>query len=298
MRELVDRVRRHCSGEGLQSTSIPQLQIVMSTEPSKRVHALQQPALCYVAQGTKVATVGGHIHHYAQGAYLVSTVELPVTGEVIEASQQEPYMCFMVELDPRTVYRVAKTANFDPAPPSAPGVFVAQAESTLSDAITRLVRCLDSDHERKVLAEGILHEIVYRLLCSEFGGVVSELATDGSRTQRIARAIEHLKNAYDQSIRLPELAKLAGMSVSSFHQHFKSVTTMSPLQYQKQLRLQEAYRLLTTEDTNAAEVSFRVGYQSPSQFSREYTRLFGAPPIRHARGEASKDVTTSSKALV
>ncbi|HYD83972.1 MAG TPA: helix-turn-helix domain-containing protein, partial [Opitutus sp.] len=153
----------------------------------------------------------------------------------------------------------------------------------LTDAVARLVRCLDASGDRVVLVPGILREIVYRLLSSPFGAMIADFGMAGSRTQRITRAITHLKNRFAEPLRVADLAHLAGMSVSTFHEHFRRITTLSPLQYQKMLRLQEARRLLVADGAGAADIGFRVGYQSPSQFSREYSRLFGRSPSADMR---------------
>ncbi len=268
---------------GMHETRIPGLSIVRADAPSEPIHSVQRPWLCFLAQGAKEVTVAGKTYRYAAGGFLVSTVDLPMTGEIVEASRKRPYLCWVVGIDPAVVYEVLRAGNFDAPGTSRPGIFVGRGDEQLGDAVLRLARCLDDERDQSVLAPSILREITYRLLRGRFGGIVHELGVAGSRTQKLARAIEHLKDAYKSPINVDQLAKLAGMSVSSFHQHFKQVTTLSPLQYQKQLRLQEGRRLLAVEGASAAEVAFRVGYQSPSQFSREYARHFGAPPKRDVR---------------
>lgn len=224
MGELADLALRHSRPARMTPTSIPQLVIYRSETPSAPVPAVHRPSLCFVAQGTKEMTLGGKVFRYTAGEYLVSTVDLPTTGEIVEGSARRPYLCFALTIDPGVVHDVLRDAN-----------------QSLVDRARR------------------------------------------SRTQRIAKAIEQLKNGFAASLTIDELARLAGMSASSLHEHFKKVTTLSPLQYQKQLRLQEARRLLVAEGTSAAEVGFRVGYQSASQFSREYARFFGRPPRADVR---------------
>lgn len=287
MSEMLERARRLASSDGFHTTRLPQLRLVRATQAANRVHAVQEPSLCLVVQGAKEVSVAGRTYRYAAGEYLVCMVDLPLTGEVLEASPRQPYLCWAIGIDPALVYEVLQADPIESSQPAAQGIFVGRDDAPLSDAVLRLSRCLDDARDCAVLAPGILREIVYRLLRGPFGATVRDLGVAGSRTQRIARAIVRLKDAFSEPLRVEELAQLAGMSPSSFHEHFKRVTTLSPLQYQKQLRLHEARRLLELGATTAADVAFRTGYESASQFSREYTRYFGAPPMRdlRSRGE-------------
>jgi len=301
MSELADIALRHSggppggrSGKPLMSpTGIPQLLIFRSETTSSPVPAVHRPSLCFVAQGTKEMTLGGKVFRYGAGEYLISTVDLPTTGEVVEGSVRRPYLCFALAIDPGVVYEILRDANQSLAerarPADRPAMYVGKNDGPVTDAVLRLARCLDDAGDCAVLAPGIIREVLYRLLQGKFGPMVREVGIVGSRTQRVARAIERLKNGFAESLEIDDLARLAGMSPSSFHEHFKKVTTLSPLQYQKQLRLQEARRLLVAEGTSAADVGFRVGYQSASQFSREYARFFGRPPradVRELLGSA------------
>lgn len=278
MHDLIAIVKRHAPRDGFVSTEIREFQIVRSASRLEPVHAVQRPSLCLLLQGTKEVTVADQVYRYTAGEYLVSTVDLPVTGEVIEASARAPYLCLVIGIDPALVFDVMQSGELNVAAGSQAGLFFGRARPELQDAVSRLTRCLDSTQDSAVLAPGILREIVYRLLQGPFGPMVAELGMTGSRTQRVARAIAHLKNQYAEPLRVETLAALAGMSPSTFHEHFRKITTFSPLQYQKMLRLQEARRLLVANGTGAADVAFRVGYQSPSQFSREYARVFGHSP--------------------
>lgn len=279
--ELVELGLRYSSATGISATAIPQLHIARSAVTAERVHSLYRPSLCFIVQGAKEVTIAGQIYRYAVSQYLVSTVDLPVTGEVVEATSKKPYLCFVIGIEPSVVYDLLKDSS-EPVGArtraSRPGIFVGQNDPQLCDAVLRLVRCLEHTGDCAVLAPAIVREVVYRLLQGTFGDVVRELGVVGSQTQRISKAIEHIKSSFTSPLKIDDLAKLAGMSTSSFHQHFKKVTTLSPLQYQKQLRLQEARRLLVASGSSAADVAFRVGYESPSQFSREYARLFGRSP--------------------
>jgi len=271
---------RHAQRNGMQATSVPELQIVRATEPSEPLLAVQRPSLCFLVQGAKEVTVASKTYRYTAGEHLVSTVDLPMTGEIVEASSRKPYYCLVVSLDPAIVQRVLEDGQLEVSDGARSGIFVGQPEPRLADAALRLARCLDDERDCRVLAPSILREVVYRLLLGPYGATVRDLGVGGGRTQRIARAIERLKSSFAEPLRTAELAALSGMSPSSFHEHFKRITTLSPLQYQKLLRLQEARRLLE-QGNGAADVAFRVGYQSASQFSREYARCFGLSPIRH-----------------
>lgn len=283
MDELLALVSRHAPLDGISATLLPALQIVRSTARSAPVHAVQRPSLCVLVQGAKEVTVAGTLYRYTAGEHLVSTVDLPLTGEVVEASRARPYYCLVITLEPAVIQRVLEDGQFEFTDAPRAGIFVGQHDPRLTDASLRLVRCLESEQECRVLAPGILRELIYCLLRGPYGATVCCLGTTGSRTQRIARAITQLKESFAEPLRVAALAALAGMSVSSFHEHFKRITTLSPLQYQKLLRLQEARRLLG-QGLSAQEVAFRVGYESPSQFSREYARCFGLPPRRDAAG--------------
>lgn len=283
MDNLIAIAKRHQREDGFRPTQIPGLHILRSSAPSDPVPAVYWPSLCFMLQGTKEVSIAGRIYRYTAGEYLVCSVDLPVTGEVIEASRTRPYLCLVVSIEPAVVYDVLQSAPLQLGTGAESGVYVSRTDAGLIDAVSRLARCLDSSGDRAVLLPGIMREVTYRLLCGPFGAMIAEIGMAGSRTQRISRAIAHLKNRFAEPLRVTELAKLAGMSPSTFHEHFRRITTLSPLQYQKMLRLQEARRLLVAEGSGAADVGFRVGYQSPSQFSREYARLFGHPPSAELR---------------
>lgn len=279
MGELAEIGLRHVGAEYVTATRIPELRVVHSPQArAGRIPTLQYPALCFIAQGAKQVTCGGKVYHFGEGEYLVAAVDLPMVGEILEASPNKPYVCFAVAIEPATVYQVARDLPDRHVTPGRAAITVGRDNASLADAVLRLARCLDNDGDAAILSRGIVREIMYRLLQSPFGPVVRDVGVAGGRTERLARAIAHIKTAFHEPMEVDELARLAGMSASSFHEHFKKVTTLSPLQYQKQLRLQEARRLLLLGGVGAAEVGFRVGYQSASQFSREYSRFFGHAP--------------------
>jgi AraC-like DNA-binding protein len=292
-KELVDLSLAFTDGEGQHPTAIRNLQIVRSDGRTAPAHRMYDPSLCLVVQGEKEASVGSQAYRFGAGEYLMLSVDLPVTGRVTQASPGQPFLCLVLALEPATVYGIVKELHQpEPAGPEAKrGIYQDRVDPDLADAMLRLLRCLKCESDTAVLAPFILGEITYRLLGSPHGFMVRQLGVAGSRTLRIAKAVDWIRSHYDQPLRMEHLAKLASMSQSAFFQHFKQVTTLSPLRYQKELRLQEARRLLSTELADAATAAFRVGYESPSQFSREYARMFGLPPIsdlKHQRNEASR----------
>ncbi len=278
MQDVIEIAKRHVRKDGFHPTAISSLEVVRSSAPSEPVPGVYRPSLCYVLQGAKEVVISGRTFRYTVGQYLVLSVDLPVTGEIIEATPSRPYLCLVVSLPSALIYDVLQTMKRPVGAGEKAGIYVGRAESALSDAVARLTLCLDSSDDGAILVPGILQEIIYRLLRGPFGPMLAELGMAGSRTQRISRAITQLKNRFAEPLRVADLARLAGMSVSTFHEHFRRITTMSPLQYQKLLRLQEARRLLVADGAGVGDIGFRVGYQSPSQFSREYSRYFGRTP--------------------
>ena len=276
--ELIDLTLAVSAGEGLHQTLIPQLQVVRSDGRTLPAHTRYTPSLCLVLQGEKEAVVGGRVLRFTPARYLVVSVDLPVTGRVVQATPEQPFLCLVLTLEPATVYGLVQELP-PPRTQASSGLFQEEMNPELTDALLRLLRCLATPADRRILAPMVLREITYRLLGSSFGATVRQLGVAGSRTQRIAQAVERIQARFDQPLTVDEMASAAHMSPSAFHHHFKQVTTMSPLRYQKELRLQEARRLLSTEAVDAATAALRVGYESPSQFSREYARLFGLPPM-------------------
>lgn len=280
--ELADRVARNTRCEGLNETPVPGLALIRASEPSQPLPSVYHPSLCVVVQGRKRALLGDEVFVYDPLHYLVVSMTLPVTGQIIDASPQQPYLCLRVDIDPHLVTELLAQLPLS-APPREPAsrpLFLARTSASLLDAVLRLARLIDTPEEAPVLAPLALREIHYRVLTGELGERLRQLCEVDGPSQRVARAIELLKHRYADTLRVEELAAAAHMSPSALHQRFKAVTTMSPLQFQKQLRLQEARRLMLIDGMEAAAAGHRVGYESPSQFSREYRRLFGAPPRR------------------
>jgi AraC-like DNA-binding protein len=248
----------------------------------KKLHSVSNPAFCVIAQGSKEVFLGNERYQYDPAHYLLFTAELPVASQVIDASPEQPYLSLRLELDPTLVGSVMVEAG-RPSPQNhadARAINVSALDAGLLDAVVRLVRLLDSPGEARFLAPLITREIVYRLLMGEQAGRLRYIAVLGGHTHRIVRAIERLRKEFDQPLRVDDIARELGMSVSGFHHHFKAVTAISPLQFQKQLRLQEARRLMLGEHLDAASAGYRVGYDDASHFNREYKRLFGSPPMR------------------
>jgi len=281
--ELARLLSLHAACEGLGSTAIEGLSIFKSSNPTAHFPAAYNPSLCLVVQGSKALLVEDERLHYVVGDFLVVSVDLPVIGNVVDASPDMPYLCLALDIMPdQLTSLVSEMADQDmqiaPDSRSQRGLFVGKADHMLTDAMLRLTRLLETPRDIALLAPLLIKEIYYRLLQGPYGANIAQRAISGSHMQRIAQVIHQIKADLAQPLRIPDLATLAHMSPSSFHAHFKQVTAMSPLQYQKRLRLLEARRLMLTERSDAAHAAYHVGYESPSQFSREYTRMFGITP--------------------
>ena len=279
--ELVERIARAIR-EDVAIESLEGLHLNRASSPTEPVYAVSKPALCVIAQGRKGILLGYDRYRYDPAHYLITTAALPVAGRITEASEERPYLSLRLELDPTVVGSVMVEAGH-PGPQghsAVQAIDVSLLDAGLLDAVVRLVRLLDSQTEARFLAPLVTREIVFRLLKGEQGGRLRHTAVLGGHGHRIARAIDRLRKDFDRPLRIEDVARELGMSVSGFHHHFKAVTAMSPLQFQKQLRLQEARRLMLGEDLDAANAGYRVGYGDASHFTREYKRLFGAPPMR------------------
>ncbi|WP_046227014.1 AraC family transcriptional regulator [Paenibacillus dauci] len=280
LQELAGEIERLTDQEGIQPTQILSLSLIRNSELTNAIHMIYEPAICLVAQGRKQVMLGQESYEYGPLDYFLVSVDLPISGQVIEADRDHPYLAVRLALDPAQILEMVQETELQAAAaPAKRALCVSRTDLGLTDAILRLVRLLETPDHIEVLAPLLIREILYRIWQDQQGDILRQLAVTGSSTSRVAGVIKHIKQYYDQPLRVEELAAAGSMSSSSLHRYFKEVTGMSPLQYQKQVRLQEARRLLLSEAADAAEVGYRVGYESPSQFSREYARLFGLPPI-------------------
>jgi AraC-like DNA-binding protein len=272
----------HAPYDGAFTLRVPGLRVVRRSKPyPEMVRATVTPALCIVAQGAKIIMLGREIYPYDASRMIAYAVDLPVAGQIVRASQREPFLALKLDLDP---YRIAELAlkvypHGVPTPQDNRGVFVGQATTAIVEAATRLVELMARPAEAELLGL-VVDEILIRLLRSAIGPRVAQIGQKESGFQRIAKAVTWVRANFAQPMAIETLAALAHMSPSSFHQHFKAVTSMSPLQYQKVLRLHEARRLMLSRMMDAGSAGREVGYLSASQFSREYTRLFGSAPTR------------------
>lgn len=277
--QLAMAVERHIGRDGTLETAVPGLALYRASTVSEHDATVYEPSLCIVVQGAKEVLVGGETFQYDPSRSLLVSVDLPATSRVIEASPRRPCLAVRIALDLAIIGELlAETKSTSSPPESKRGLAVAPLDAQLLDAVERLVALLDSPQDIRALAPLIMREITYRLLAGQQGARLRQIASAGAPAYRISQAILWLKSHFTESLSVEALAKRVGLSPSSLHQHFKSITAMSPLQYQKQLRLQEARRILLGESLDAADAAYRVGYESPSQFSREYRRMFGAPP--------------------
>jgi AraC-like DNA-binding protein len=266
----------------LYTTNIPGLSLFRRDEPTEPMSGMYEPSICLAVQGAKRVILGEDTYVYDAHHYLITSVHLPTIVQILDASPEKPYLGLRLKFDLREVSQLMVDSNLPQPRPqqSSRGMATGEMTHQLVNAFIRLVDLLNDEKDIPILAPVIQREIIYRLLVGDRGERLRQIATAGSQSQQIAKAIGWLKNNYSQAISMEDLAAQANMSTSTFHQHFRSLTALSPLQFQKQLRLQEARRLMLAERMDAANAAFQVGYESPSQFNREYNRMFGAPPLR------------------
>jgi AraC-like DNA-binding protein len=291
-REMSSIIARYAAEEGEVATAIDSLFLSRRTEPSQPLHTAQWPCFAMVAQGAKSLTLGEEVFDYGVGDYLVVALDLPVTSRITIASSDAPLLGLGMAIRPERLKEL-----FQRVPPvsaasegRARGVAVNQAEEGLFGATLRLLRLLDTPRDIPALAPLIEQEILYRLLAGPCGPALTRIAQTDSPGNRVAKAVAWLRENYTEQLRIEVLANRVGMSTSSLHHHFSAVTAMTPLEYQKRLRLQEARRLMWVDRLDVGSAGYQVGYLSPSQFSREYSRMFGVPPSRdreEARGYQS-----------
>jgi AraC-like DNA-binding protein len=290
--ELVERIGRTMRQDG-SAQPLPGVHLYRHSIPLEQVYSLVEPSVCVVAQGSKEFLLGKSRYRYDPFHYLLVTVDLPYVGQVLEASKERPFLSLRLDLAPTLVGEILVEAGHvspqDAA--SVRAISVSPVDGHLLDVMVRVARLLDAPDEARVLLPLLTREIIYRLLKGEQGARLRHLAILRGYSPHIARAIEQLRHDLDQPLRIEQMARELGMSVSGLRQHFKAVTAMSPSQFQKQLRLQEARRLMLSEDLDAASAAYRVGYHDASHFNREYKSLFGVSPMRdvHRLREGAQD---------
>ena len=279
---LAERIARWTEGKNRLDTPIQGLNLHRWETPTEPTSYMLAPSICMIGQGRKRLFLGEDIYIYDAHRFLITSVDLPVVAQIIEASREKPYLGLTMELDLRMIARLMLDNDMPSSRPTKDrlGIAVSEVSVPLHDAFNRLLDLLEHPEDIPALAPLVQQEIFYRLLMGEQGPRLRQISTIGNHGYQIARAIDWLKENFSKPVKVEDLAGKVGLSVSAFHNHFRSITAMSPLQFQKRMRLNEARRLMLSNQFDAARAAFEVGYESPSQFSREYSRLFGAPPLR------------------
>ncbi len=268
---MIAIVQQHVRHDDRVATAIPFLALYHSSQPTPVTRGVLKPSCCMILQGSKRVHLPDDVLDYGPGEYLVVSVDMPAAGHVVNATPDQPYLLLNIELDPSDIE----------SPQPVRGAFVGKSDPELQEALYKLVRLLDAPpQEAAFLAVGVKREIIYRMLTGAGGRQLYQNIVLDQQDRGISKAIAWLKDHFDQPVKVEDLAQATNMSVSSLHHRFKAVTTMGPMQYQKQLRLQHARALLLGGDVDAGTAAYKVGYESQSQFSREYRRLFGAPPMQ------------------
>ena len=279
---LREDIARWTKDGDLFPSAVPALSLFRQDEPTAPMSVVYEPSICMVVQGAKRVLLGNETYVYDDHHYLITSVNLPTFVQVTEASRERPLLGLKLTFDIHEVSQLLVDGNFPHhrTQQSDHGMAASTITLSLLTSFQRLIDLLDEQQDIPILAPIIQKEIVYLLLVGEQGARLRQIAAAGSQSQQVARAIEWLKNNFTRQLRVDDLASQSRMGTASFYNHFRSMTALSPLQYQKHLRLHEARRLMLAESLDAATAAFQVGYESPSQFSREYNRLFGAPPLR------------------
>jgi AraC-like DNA-binding protein len=286
MQALLDAVRRYCDANadrhGIATTPVPGMVLVRATSPSELTHDINRPLVALVVQGNKRVTMGSRTYDFGAGDSLLIAADVPTVSQITRASSGVPYYSFVFELDPAVIELLTLEMQAVQVASGGP-VRVDPTEEEVAGAALRLMQLLDRPSALPVLKAQLVREFHYWLLAGRHGAAIRALGVAGSHVQRIGRAVTLIREEYAQPLRIDRLAEAAGMSPSSFHHHFRAVTSLSPLQFQKQLRLIEARRMMLSEGMPSSNAAYAVGYESIQQFTREYGRLFGAPPVRDVR---------------
>ncbi|WP_028238949.1 AraC family transcriptional regulator [Stutzerimonas azotifigens] len=286
MTTLLDAARRHadtCADqEGLARTPLPGLAVVRATAPSGLLHTISRPLVCLVLQGSKQVAMGAQVFTFGAGDSLLISADVPIVSQITRASLGAPYLSLVLELDQALIADLAMEMSAQSDADGSP-VRVEPTDAEVADAALRLLRMLDRPASIPVLRAQLMRELHYWLLAGRHGAALRRLGWPDAQAQRVARAVAVLRAEFARPLPVERLAAVVGMSPSAFHQHFRAATSLSPLQFQKRLRLIEARRLMLSEGVSASRAAFEVGYESVSQFTREYGRLFGLPPVREIR---------------
>lgn len=279
---LAERIARWAERTEDGATALPTLFLFRREAPTEPISYMLEPSVCLIAQGSKRLVLGEEVYVYDSHQYLITSLGLPVIVEIIEASREKPYLGLRLELDQRAIAQLMVDSNLplSRTHQANRGMAVSDVSISLLEPFNRLLALLDEPESIPILAPLIEREILYRLLVGEQGFRLRQIAAAGSQSHQISRAIDWLKTNFTKPLHIEDLASYVNMSASTFHHHFRALTAMSPLQFQKWLRLNEARRLMLVEHLDASTAAFQVGYESPSQFSREYSRVFGRPPLR------------------
>lgn len=277
---LAQSIQHWTGSQNHLDTAVPGLRFSHWDSPTRPQSYTHKPSICLIAQGSKRVILGDEQYLYDANSFLISSVDLPVVANIVNATPEKPYLGAILEIDLQEISQLIVDSDVPliGSRQSSKGLAVEKLSQPIQNAFIRLIKLLDEPDNIKILAPLIKREIFYRLLTTEQGPRLHQIVTAGNHSQQISKAIEWLKLNYVKSLNVGELANYSGMSKSAFYTHFRAITSMTPLQFQKKLRLNEARRLMLTEHLDALATTFKVGYESPSQFSREYSRLFGAPP--------------------
>jgi AraC-like DNA-binding protein len=295
--ELISQVARHCPQDGI-AEAMPGLWVYRSSAPFGPICRASEAAFCLIAQGRKEVLLGQHRYSYGASQYLLSTAGLPLVSHIVDATPERPFLGVKLLLDPALVTSVlVEAAHLQPQGGASAGPLTINTwTAPLLDAAVRLLRLVGTPDDYRMLSPLIVREIVYRLLLAGREARLRQVADIGASQQRMSKAIQLIRTGYNKRLSISGLASALGMSPSGFHHHFKTATAMTPLQFQKHIRLQEARRLMVTDNHDAATAAYRVGYEDASQFSREYKRLFGEPPMRDAHRLTSHLRTSATPA--
>ncbi len=292
LRDLVDaHTALHADADGATATPIPGLSMLRAAATTALMHVIYRPLVCLILQGAKQVTTAAATFEFRQGQSAVITADIPALSQVSDASRSRPYLSVAVDLDLALLLELAPQLHAQPEPETDLPLLLDQTDAAAADAVLRLVRLMDRPEAIPVLHPVILREFHYWIVTGRHGRAVMTLARPDSQASRVARAMSVLRAEFNRPLRVERLAAAAGMSLSSFHQHFRTITSLSPIQFQKRLRLIEARRLMLTQARSTSQAAFDVGYESVPQFTREYGRMFGNPPasdMRHSRAPVAR----------